>query len=360
MAWTYRIARIAGTDVKLHVTFVGFLALVAWQAWEVGGAPLALARVGLFLAVFLCVLLHEYGHILMARRFGVRTPDVILLPIGGVARLERIPSEPRQELLVALAGPAVTLAIVVLLYGGLLAAGERPTLIEWGVEDSAPQAVMQLNLWLLLFNLLPAFPMDGGRVLRALLAMRIGLERATRTAAALGQVLAFGMAFYGLTRGPAMLVLIAFFVFLGAGAEASAVRSRAAGEGIDVSRMMVTEFRTLPVHASLGDAVDLLLAGVQREFPVVDNLGRVEGLLTRDDLIRGLSRDGPRGTVSSAMTAGPPMVPPGTGFEDALDRLRASGLPALPVVDEGGRLVGMLTMDNVSDLLLVRRAVQHA
>jgi CBS-domain-containing membrane protein len=120
--------------------------------------------------------------------------------------------------------------------------------------------------------------------------------------------------------------------------------------------MMVTEFRTIPIHASLQQAVDLLLSGEQREFPVVDNLGRTEGMLTRDNLIRGLSRLGPNGTVAEAMTAGAPAVPPTLGFQEALERLRASGLPALPVVDARGALVGLLTMDNITDLLLVRQA----
>nr|MBA2523589.1 CBS domain-containing protein [Solirubrobacterales bacterium] len=149
----------------------------------------------------------------------------------------------------------------------------------------------------------------------------------------------------------------AFFIFLGAGSEASAVATRMAGRGLQVSQMMVTQFQTIPVHATLAHAVDLLLAGEQREFPVIDNLGRTEGLLTRDNLILGLSRRGPQATVADAMTQSAPTVAPTLGFQEALERLRASGLPALPVVDAGGALVGLLTMDNITDLLLVRRAV---
>jgi stage IV sporulation protein FB len=215
---------------------------------------------------------------------------------------------------------------------------------------------MNVNVYLLLFNLIPAFPMDGGRVLRALLASRMGMVRGTRIAAMLGQTLAVLGGFYAITSGHHFAVLVAFFVFLGATAEAEAVETRAAGDGLQVSQVMVTEFRTIPVYATLGDAVELLLSGEQREFPVVDNMGRIEGILTRDNLIRGLSKLGPSGPIADSMTPGVPLVAPTLGFHEALERLRSSRLPALPVVDHLGRLIGLLTSDNITDLLLVQRA----
>ena len=355
MRWSYRIGSIAGTDIKVHVTF---LLLVGWWAlmgYQEAGTSGAVSSALSLLALFACILLHEFGHILMARRFGVRTPDVILLPIGGVARLERIPDEPKQELLIALAGPAVTLAIIVVLYAILRATAGPVNLLQLTPETPFLAFLVAVNIYLLLFNLIPAFPMDGGRVLRALLASRLGLLRGTRIAATLGQTFAVLGGLYGLTKPEPLLILVAFFVFLGANAEAAAVETRIAGEGVQVRQMMVTDFRTVPVHATLNDAVALLLSGEQREFPVVDNLGRTEGILTRDNLIHGLSQRGPQSTVAEAMSAGVPSVPSTLGFQEALDRLRASRLPALPVID-GGALVGLLTMDNITDLLLVRRA----
>jgi Zn-dependent protease len=359
MKWSFSLGRIAGTEIKVHVTFVLLLIWLGVGAYAAGGAAAALDGTLFILALFACVTLHEFGHILMARRFGVRTPDVILLPIGGVARLERIPEEPRQELLIAIAGPVVTLLIAATLYLALRLAGSPLSLASLDPETGPFAArIMVVNLWLLGFNLIPAFPMDGGRVLRALLATRVGLVRATRAAATVGQVLAVAMGLIGLSsRGSAMLVLIAFFVFIGAATEASAVETRAAAQGLQVAQMMVTQFRAIPIHATLAEAVDLLLAGEQREFPVVDNLGRTEGLLTRDNLIRGLRERGPQSTVSEAMTAPAPTVSPSTPFQEGLERLRASGLPALPVVDAAGALVGLLTMENISELLLIRRAV---
>jgi stage IV sporulation protein FB len=358
MRWSFRIARIAGTDVKIHVTFLALLVFLAGSDYFAGGGAAALGSTLFFLAVFGCVLAHEFGHILMARRFGVRTPDVILLPIGGLARLERIPEEPRQELAIAIAGPAVTLVLAGIFAAIVFADGRTPSFAGADLTGSFVNGLMQVNILLLLFNLIPAFPMDGGRVLRAALATRLGLTRATRIAAALGQGFAVLLGVYGFSRS-FILVLIALFIFMGAGAEASAVATRTAGRGLRVAEMMVRDFRTLPVYATLHDATQLLLNGEQREFPVVDNWGRVEGILTRDNLTAGLRNGGPGAGVSGAMTAAPPALGPDLEFAEALERLRSSGLPALPVVDAAGRLVGLLTMDNITDLLLVRRATDR-
>ena len=357
MGWSLRIGRIAGTEVKVHVTFFLLVGFYALQGYREGGAAAAVVTTLFLLALFGCVLLHEFGHILMARRFGVRTPDVILLPIGGVARLERMPDEPKQELLIALAGPAVTLTIAVAIYAALAVTGKPPTLAE-AIRTDAPFAaqMMGINVMLLLFNLIPAFPMDGGRVLRALLAHRLGLLRATRLAAGIGQTLAVGLGLLGLFGNP-ILLLIALFVFMGAASEAAMVETRAAARGIKVEQAMVTHYRVLPVHARLDSAVQMLLDGEQREFPVVDNLGRVEGILTRENLIKGLSTKGPDSTVGEVMTSPVPVIPAGTEFELALDQLRDSGLPALPVAGPEGKLAGLLTRDNIADLILVRRAI---
>jgi stage IV sporulation protein FB len=249
----------------------------------------------------------------------------------------------------------VTVAIAAALYAVLRLGGHSASIDNLQPDTPLLAFLFQINVWLLLFNLIPAFPMDGGRVLRALLASRVGLVRGTRVAATLGQGFAVIGGLWALMTGQPLLVLIALFVFLGAGSEAAAVETRIAGEGLHVSEMMVREFRTVPVYATLSQAVELLLAGEQREFPVVDNLGRTEGLLTRDNLVRGLSQRGPGSTVAESMTAGVPSVAPTLPFYEALERLRASGLPALPV-EEAGKLVGLLTRDNITDLLLVRRA----
>ena len=323
-----------------------------------GGPGGAITAALLLLALFACILLHEFGHILMARRFGVRTPDVILLPIGGVARLERIPDEPRQELLIALAGPAVTLLIAGPVFASLLrlTGGHGLT-----VDQLNPRRRRSwISCW---YQRLPPAVQPDPRVSDG---WRPGAARPAGQPNGAGaghpdrrhagtDACRRRWALRHLDQQP-LLVLIAFFVFLGASAEAEAVETRAAGDGLQVSQMMVTNFRTIPVHATLADAVDLLLSGEQREFPVVDNNGRIEGILTRDNLIRGLSTLGPAVAVAEAMTPGVPVVQPTLGFREALERLRSSRLPALPVVDPAGALVGLLTSDNITDLLLVQRA----
>ena len=265
MRWSYTIGRIAGTEVKIHVTFFLLLAWIAYTAYQDAGMAAAVSDTLFFVCFFICILLHEFGHIRMARRFGVRTPDVILLPIGGVARLERIPEEPRQELLIALAGPAVTLAIILALAILVLASGQAMVLRD-PLAGEAPFLVRLLvsNLLVLVFNLVPAFPLDGGRVLRALLARKLGLVRATRIAGTVGQLFAVGLGILGVIVHAPLTMLVAFFIFLGAGTEASAVAARVAGRGLQVSQMMVTDFRTIPIHATLAQAVDLLLTGEQR------------------------------------------------------------------------------------------------
>ncbi|HEX9164450.1 MAG TPA: site-2 protease family protein [Gemmatimonadales bacterium] len=360
MRWSYRIATLFGTEVRVHVTFVALLAWYAFVAWRVGGDAAAAWAVGFLSLVFASVLLHEFGHVLMAKRFGIRTPDILLSPIGGLARLERMPEEPRQELLVALAGPAVTLGIVALLAGARSLSADPQALWVFnpGHERLLP-ALLRANIVLLGFNLLPAFPMDGGRVLRAVLSSRIGLVRGTRIAARIGQTFAFGLGLFGLWASP-MLVLIAGFIYLAAEAEANAVETRAAGQGMTAAAMMITNLRTLPVYATLTDAIALLLSGEQREFPIVDNDGRLEGMLTRDHLIRGLAEQGPGATVGTVMAAGVEGVSPSLSFDQAMNQLRAGGLAALPVVTPDRVVIGLITADNVTDLLLVRRHLPAA
>ena len=355
MRWSYRIVTILGTEIRIHVTFLFLVAWYAIAAGRAGGRDAAVATAVFVLLVFLCILLHEFGHILAARRYGIRTPEVLLSPIGGVARLERLPEEPRQELVVALAGPLVTLVIALALGAWLQLTGRGAELqfTTPGAGGLVPE-LFRVNVFLLAFNLIPAFPMDGGRVLRALLAKKMGLVRGTRIAARVGQFFAFILGMFGLTGAP-MLIIIAGFIYIAAEGEAQAVETRAAGQGITASAMMITDLRLLPVYATLEDAVRLLLAGEQREFPVVDNDHRLEGLLTRDHLIRGLSEHGPATTVSQVMASPVQSTGPGAPFDQALHQLRTSGLPALPVVDDAQRVVGLITTDNIADLVLVRR-----
>ena len=285
MSWSLSIGKVAGTVVRIHITFLLFLAWIFVASYSKGGGAEAWASVAFMVLLFACVLLHEFGHIFTARYFGVATPYVTLLPIGGVAQLERIPEQPGQEFLIAIAGPLVNVVIALLLivFGGAEITQNAAASIDNG-QISMVDRLAAVNLFLALFNLIPAFPMDGGRVLRAALATRLGYVRATEVAAAIGQFVAFALGFFGLLYNP-ILIFIAIFVYLAASSEAHMVALRAVSRGVPVSHAMMTQFATLKPDAHVDEAVQTLLATSQGEFPVVDAAGKPGGLLARDDII---------------------------------------------------------------------------
>ncbi|MCS6828854.1 MAG: site-2 protease family protein [Caldilinea sp.] len=360
MGWSIKIARIAGTEIKIHLTFFLLLAWIGLVYYLQGGPGAAVEGVIFIILLFGCVLLHEFGHALAARRYGIPTPDITLLPIGGVARLQRIPDKPRQELVVALAGPAVNVVIAFLLFLwlGRAASLEELTRLESPQLNMAAK-LMAVNVWLVLFNLIPAFPMDGGRVLRALLAMRMNYAQATQIAASIGQGIAFLFGFLGLFFNP-LLIFIALFIYLGASQEAALAQMRDVARSLPVSAAMVTEFKTLPPSATLNDAIDLLLRTSQHEFPVVDATGRVHGILTRDALLTALRQNGPDTPVREALQGQGelPLVSWRAPFDAAFQEMQACGCPALPVVDDYGRLVGLITPENVGELMMVQSALK--
>lgn len=344
MSFSFRLARLFGTDVKVHATFLLLLGWFWVDAEREGGVEAA-GMVTLFiLLLFLCILLHEFGHILMARRFGIRTPDVLLLPIGGVARLERMPEEPRQELLIALAGPLVTLAIAAALYFYLHATGGNPGYPwESSNDPTVVEALLVSNTYLLLFNLIPAFPLDGGRVLRSLLSMRLPHVRATRIAARIGQTAAVIGGFYGVYEGHFLWAVIALFIYVTASQEAQVVAAREAVRARKVEEVMNTSLSALAEEATIGQVLPVLSRGVQETYPVLDLEGRVVGSLSREGLIRGVSERGTEAPIRDLIERTPPVLQRGQNLEVALGALEQSGRAMLPVVDEGGRLIGFFT-----------------
>ena len=353
MRWSIKVARIAGTEVRIHITFLLFLAWIGFSYYRMGGAAAAVPGVLFVLALFGCVLLHEFGHALAARAFGISTPDITLLPIGGVARLQRMPDKPWQELIVAIAGPLVNVVIaaILILFLGHPAGLEDIEQVEHpGVAMLAKLA--SVNVMLVLFNLIPAFPMDGGRVLRSLLAMTLPYGRATQIAAWIGQALAFVFGFLGLFSNP-LLIFIALFIFLGAQQEAAMAQMKDLSLNLTVSEAMVTHLVRLPPDATLEDAVEALLRTSQHEFPVVDADDRVLGVLTRDGLIAALRRKGSTTAVSEVMQRDLPVVQADEPFDKAFQLMQQSGFPALPVVDRLGSLRGLITPENVGELMMV-------
>src|SRR5438067_10423355 len=357
MLWSINIGTIAGTAVRIHITFLLFLGWIFLASWYSGGPEAAWSGLAFMILLFACVLAHEFGHIFTARAFGVATPDVTLLPIGGVARLERIPETPSEELLVALAGPAVNVVIaflLVVLFGADL--HSRNLAAMESVRISIIDRLAAVNLFLALFNMIPAFPMDGGRVLRALLAIRLRHVRATEIAASIGQVVAFGLGFLGLFGNP-LLIFIAIFVYLAASSEAQLVAMRAMSRDVPVSAAMMTQIARLAPDAHIDEAVDTLLRTSQSEFPVVDAAGRLAGVLSRADLIRALKTLGPDARIAAAMTKDIPTISHRACLEEAIRLLQEKQAPAVGVLDAGGKLVGLITSETIGEMLMVREAL---
>jgi len=360
MSWSWKLGRVAGIPIYVHWTFVILIAAIVLGYWvESHNLLTALEGGGFILSLFGCVVLHELGHALTALRFGVPTTDITLLPIGGVARLQRIPERPVQELLIALAGPAVNVVIMGLLFFVFQvrfpgAAGDPQRLVQVGFWPK----ILEVNAFLAGFNMLPAFPMDGGRVLRALLAMRLPYSRATRLAASVGQLMAIGFGLLGLCVPQYFLLLfVALFVWIGAEAEATQVEERVALKDVPVRTAMLTEYHTLMPFDSLGHAADLLLSGTQHDFPIVSTTDQsFQGLLTRSDLMTGLARAGRDAVVGDHAKTGISSVEASSPLVAAVARLREGHGPCLQVVDQG-ETVGLLTLENVGEFLMVREAL---
>jgi Zn-dependent protease len=355
MRWSFRLGRVFGITVELHVTFLFLLAWVALAEYQRSRSWATVLDAVLFiLAVFASVVMHEYGHALTARRYGVRTRVITILPIGGVAQLERIPSEPRQELAIAIAGPVVTALIAGALFLALRLAGAPTSAVALDASTTPFfTRLMWVNVLLLVFNLLPAFPMDGGRMLRAGLALRLDYVQATKVAAAVGRGFAILFGILGLYTNP-FLVFIAIFVWMGATGEAWSVQLQSTLRGLPVERVMIRDLQTVRSDEHLSRAVEHLLAGFQQDFPVVDD-GHVVGVLTRTNLVKALTQHGSNAPVSVAMNSDFCVAYPNEPLEEAFARLQGNKCHTMPVIDNGV-LQGVLTLENVGEFFMVQSA----
>ncbi|MFK7962107.1 MAG: site-2 protease family protein [Phycisphaerales bacterium] len=362
MRWSLPIGRYLGIAVYVHWTFSLLLIYILYRYLSIGaGWMAALGGMGFVLAVFFCVLLHEYGHAIAARRYGVATRDITLLPIGGLARLERMPEHPREEAIVAIAGPMVNVVIAAVLGVIVLATGAFPTMMSDLVAPGSAllAQLMVVNLLLVVFNMIPAFPMDGGRVLRALLATRMPRVRATRIAGSIGQMMAILIATFGLIvlHNPFML-LIAIFVYLGAQSETEYVEARDSLEGMTAGDGMINDFHALPAETRMIDAASLMTSGSQTEFPVLDDDGNLRGLISSTEVVRALAAGREAAPVSGDMRTNPVIVDPSDPLGPLLESVH--GDQGAAVVVREGQVVGLVTPGNVGELVMIRRALKAA
>lgn len=360
MKGAIRIGSYRGIAVFIHWTF--FL-LLAWiggeQALQGGGMEGVTRELILVLCIFLCVLLHEFGHALAARRYKIQTRDITLLPIGGVARLEKMPEAPMQEFVVAIAGPLVNVVIIALLIPLVLLGKGFP--IAFDFDDLAANSLavnlILVNFSLVVFNLIPAFPMDGGRIFRSLLALKFHRLRATRMAARLGQAIAVLFVIGGLYGNP-VLILIGVFVFMGARAELASMEQEHALAGIKVRHIMQTAFRTIHPDATLSVAAKMLLEGDATDFLVVDDRGEVQGVLTRTNLLLGyahLSQDHP---VRAAAVPALASLQAADSADKAWEQFRSGDAVLFPVL-ENNKLCGILTRENTNEFIALYLAGLH-
>ena len=357
MKTRWKIARIAGIDLYLHTTFPLLLVWVIFYQFSLSGR-LDDVWLGLLFTFFLFALVvaHEFGHALMARRFGITTRDITLFPIGGVARLTRIPTKPLEELLVALAGPAVNVVLAVLLFFAL---DWRRDLASFGISPLDPASFLQqlarANLWLAVFNLLPAFPLDGGRVLRALLSITFGRIPATHMAIAAGRGIAIILGLVGLALNP-FLVRIAIFIWIAGKEEADRDELKAKLGGVHVEQVMLRECRTFFSEESLARVTNHLLACAQEDYPVIDHDNRFIGLLRRSDLVRSIADRGPDTLIGDISRRTGITAHPTETVTHLLERWPA-GESTVAVLDQH-RFVGMFTTVNLGEFMLVQSAME--
>jgi Zn-dependent protease len=310
----------------------------------------------LILALFACVVMHEFGHALTARRFGIRTRSITLLPIGGVAAMEKMPEDPKQEFLVALAGPMVNVVIALLLFIWFLVnPAEADTLDSLDSGTALLYQLLVINIILVIFNLLPAFPMDGGRVLRAALAMRMDHLKATQIASKIGQAMAVMMFVLGLLYNP-LLMFIALFIWFGANAEASMEEMNTSIHDARAIDAMITQFNHLSSHQTLKDAMELTLHGTQRDFPVVGNTHPV--LLTQNSLVEALKTYGEGKMLGELELPALRVVPHDMPLKKVMEQFQSEDVSAIGVT-RGGHVIGMINLENIVELISFQSALHQ-
>tara|TARA_R110002124_G_scaffold69776_1_gene187386 strand:- start:955 stop:2055 length:1101 start_codon:yes stop_codon:yes gene_type:complete len=356
MKWSWKIARIAGIDIYIHATFLLLIYFVGITYWNQQGTLNAvISGIAFVVVLFGCVVLHELGHSLTARRYGIQTRNITLFPIGGMAALEKMPDDPRQEINVALAGPAVNFLIAFALYVYLDVSNTPfPTDDISVTSGSYLYQLMIMNIFLGGFNLLPAFPMDGGRVLRAFLALRMSHALATRKAATVGQVLAVGLGLLGLIYNP-FLVFIAIFVWFGASMENSAEQMNSILAHATVRHAMLNEFHTLSPEDTLATAIELTLAGSQKDFPVgIPN--QLTKVLYHSDLIKGLQEKGENARISELALQDILTADINEPLKGLLERMQGNTAQMICILDNG-QVAGLINLENILELIRMHDAV---
>lgn len=371
-----RIAKIFGIPVQVHWTFALLLVWIIYTGYKEGMGMTDTFFLGLFvLALFVCVILHEFGHALTARQYGVGTHDITISPIGGIARLDRMPEKPFQEFMVAVAGPLVNVAIAVVLSGFYVVKSgvgqEEIQNLVYGVivrdsnffpETTSPfdffmLGMIALNGILAVFNMLPAFPMDGGRVLRALLTLRLGRSVATRVATIVGQVIAVGLAIYGISNGSVITVLIGAFVFYAAAAENRSVRTETFLSRFKVSDIVRTQFTRFSLFDTLLSAARAFHHGYERHFVVFNEENAPAGIISEPEILQAIRDNRLEEPIESMMSNNIHPLSPDNSLKDVLHLFQTEGIAIIPII-ETGELIGVVDHQMVEHFLRTQRKLR--
>jgi Zn-dependent protease len=356
MKYSLQLGNIFGIKVQIHWTFLILLGWIVFSNVRAGsGAEQTIWSVLFILTIFACVTLHEFGHALAARRFGIKTKDITLLPIGGLARLESIPEKPKEELIVAIAGPLVNILIFAALYpivhfttGITLSINQFSSI----TSENFLFTLLFFNLWLAIFNLIPAFPMDGGRVLRALLSFNMERHKATAIAARIGQLIAIGFVIIGFFANP-FLIFIGLFIFLGAQAEAEYTQAKSILKGFTVNDVLMKQYQTISSGETIKSAVTMLLNGQSKSFLVIDNSQAV-GTLSRDEIIKALSTQGEHSIIHDAMNKELVVLKAEMPLEEGWQLMQEH--KTLMPVFSNNKLVGTVDIENILEFIMVQNA----
>lgn len=361
MNWSFPLLRVSGIQIKVHITFLLILALGAF--WGAPYGPVAMGfGVLLMLLLFLCVTLHELGHSVAAQRFGIEVKEILLLPVGGLAVLSRNPTRPLHELIIALAGPLVNvvIALVLLAVAGLGAAFDlfrvtdlRPSesIFATPSVSSAILWLIQSNILLVVFNMIPAFPLDGGRVLRAVLAMAVGMPKATRIATTVGKVIAVLLGVYGVMSGNFSLALIAVFIFLGAGQENAGTQAQTMLTTLRVGDAYNRHAITLDIGDRVSKVVDYILTSYQPDFAVLQN-GKPLGIVTRDDVLRALGTDARDLFVTGIMNRDVVRVEADTTLDEVRTHMATKSARVVAVY-QGEDYLGLVSIEDIAEAYAV-------
>ena len=357
MRWSLPIGRIFGITLRLHVTFLLLLGFIGYAGFMDAGAEGAIWLLSLVCSVFACIALHELGHSVVAQQLGVQVKSITLLPIGGVAALRNIPENPWHEIAITLAGPMVNAGIALAL---LPFTGLPSHVFSMWVPNTAHgllRAIVGANIALFLFNFIPAFPMDGGRLLRATLALVFSYRRATVIAAAVGQGLAIVFVLAGLMSS-IMLVIIGVFIFIGAEGEERMVRTRSLLRDLEVEEVMSREFVALSPTDTVSRGLTMVYQTGQDDFPVMV-ADQFVGIVTRTAMLGAVNNLGSYVPIAEVMNPHPPIVTPQTSLSRVYEAMMTEGPGSVPVMQDG-HLIGLLSLDNISRYLLVQSSLKSS